>query len=754
LAGKRAAIRAAWWIMLMIAALLLWISVNAARNAETNLRFAAAGPTDRPSAEPIGEAIEPGGGLKTYASDGVLEFAADLSAQLFAVTDLKSGIRWLSSPPTDGEAEVNELGKQIVASPLTVMYTKDGVDVQTAHLLAKKLEWRAYPIANGLQIRYRLPEIGIAFAAEFVLDQGALSVRIPEDSIEELPDAQITSISVFPFFGAAKQGDDGYMVIPDGSGGVTYFNRNHKHFVNDGYSKWIYGSDPTFEELDAPIIEQKLTLPVFGMVKDGGGFIAEIEEGAADARIKVSPPGVLSIPYYRGGFELVYRKSYISKLNNSGKLASFIEVNRITGDRTVRYDFVSGEDVGYADLAGVLRERYAAAWTETNAVGAPLIRMLAGVESRRDTLLQKLNVLTTFDEMIEVAEQLKQRGVNDFALQAAGWYKDGLYGDVPAKFPADGRFGGNEGLKRLLAWGNEHQVDVSLETNVIDIYHGDDSGVPLRTKAVREPGRELHTTHPLGPVGAYATSVNWHYASPGTAERQFVVPELDKLGELGARAVDVSHAGDMLFSDYNQAEPLHRIDTMQYYIRWLGMYRERVGSTGVYYGYGYAAQHADRILGIPIESSGSSMLDESIPFLQLVYHGLRDYYVPPMNRSDDPRRQLLRAVEYGAVPSFELTYRPSADLKWTFYNRLFSSYYEDWLPDVQEAYRAWEEAVKPVQRQHITDHRKVAENVYRTTYADGTEVWVNYGAQAAAVEGVTVEAMNFTVVPGEGGASS
>jgi hypothetical protein len=45
--------------------------------------------------------------------------------------------------------------------------------------------------------------------------------------------------------------------------------------------------------------------------------------------------------------------------------------------------------------------------------------------------------------------------------------------------------------------------------------------------------------------------------------------------------------------------------------------------------------------------------------------------------------------------------------------------------------------------QRLVNHEKLAENVYASTFADGSVVYVNYGSKAVSVKGIRIPAMDF-----------
>ena len=76
-----------------------------------------------------------------------------------------------------------------------------------------------------------------------------------------------------------------------------------------------------------------------------------------------------------------------------------------------------------------------------------------------------------------------------------------------------------------------------------------------------------------------------------------------------------------------------------------------------------------------MEDSGYFFTDETIPFYQMVVHGLIPYSGDPQNLFYDPQLQYLKMVEYGYMPYYQFTMNYSDDLKDTYYSDLFSSSY-------------------------------------------------------------------------------
>ena len=86
--------------------------------------------------------------------------------------------------------------------------------------------------------------------------------------------------------------------------------------------------------------------------------------------------------------------------------------------------------------------------------------------------------------------------------------------------------------------------------------------------------------------------------------------------------------------------------------------------------YDYAATLADVILNVPDGDSGYNVTDEAIPFYQIVYHGYKDYSAAPLNSAYSIRDDVLKSIEYGALPYFKVMYASGDKTKNTEYSYL------------------------------------------------------------------------------------
>jgi hypothetical protein len=157
-------------------------------------------------------------------------------------------------------------------------------------------------------------------------------------------------------------------------------------------------------------------------------------------------------------------------------------------------------------------------------------------------------------------------------------------------------------------------------------------------------------------------------------------------------------------------------------------------------GNAYTLKYADRIIGIPMGSSGFRAAAREIPFYQMVINGYIPYSGKPANTQANQADAFLRMIEYGAYPSYELFYAESQSIRDADNFTLLSGHYKTWS---DEAVRDWE-AVTAVRRtaagSPMVRHEEVIEQVFAVTYENGAKVYVNYRDEDVVVEGILISA--------------
>lgn len=174
--------------------------------------------------------------------------------------------------------------------------------------------------------------------------------------------------------------------------------------------------------------------------------------------------------------------------------------------------------------------------------------------------------------------------------------------------------------------------------------------------------------------------------------------------------------------------------------------KEETGTAVIQGANAYMLDTADFFTRVPLDRYNYVFSEETVPFFPLAVHGLVRYTGDESNLRSD-RDEFLRAIEYGALPTFELTASPSVLLTRTQYNRLYSSRFADWEPQIVDEYELFIRQLGYTVNQLMEDHRQITEGVYETVYEDGTRVIVNYNTRRFTDGDTTVEGQNYLIIP-------
>jgi len=691
---------------------------------------------------------------------------------LMILTNKVSGEAFRSYPEyTEADIKGNVLDKanpiHKLTSPVIVSYTTNG-DSDDGELGINQVNntfKSVNKIENGYQIKYVMAALQIEFVVEFTIDDEGLIVNVPRNGIKEhitdKHEARLLSISILPYFMANRHGDEGYYVLPDGSGALTYFDQPRLTSFSV-YEKRLYGSDINFDiQLKPDYINQNLVMPVAGRVINNSMISMYSTEGEANTSLVMVKPGDYDIPFYGMNYKFLLRQTFLMSMSKTGGSFYQYEDEFGMGDAQVKYYFTYKNDgnLSYVDLAKEARVRLQEDWksdfeteAKTNSEDAPLVnvKVFLGAENKTGGVVDSYKALTTFAQVKEIYEELKSVGIESMSISLLGWQNGGYYGNICDKFPAGKALGGDDELENLLSWAKEENIKVSLDYNTFMLYGAPTNGATLRNSAVRKPGTEYLNSKMETASGAYRSVSDFYVMSPLYYGKNVLMNDIEALKEYGVTGMDLQGMGDMLFTDYNKENALTRQQMMHNVVSYLKTFKENFDSVSVYYGNDYAISIADRVMDIPTESSSLQLLDEQVPFIQIVYHGMVDYYCEPINRSSNENYSFLKALESGSKLSYELTYNSTESLKYTYYDKLFKSEYSLLSEEIAEDYTAVSEYYKSIRNATIENHFRLdaEKEVYCTEYSNGTKVYVNYETSAyiSGVYGVTINANGFLIL--------
>jgi hypothetical protein len=105
--------------------------------------------------------------------------------------------------------------------------------------------------------------------------------------------------------------------------------------------------------------------------------------------------------------------------------------------------------------------------------------------------------------------------------------------------------------------------------------------------------------------------------------------------------------------------------------------------------------------------------------------------------------KFLRTVEAGGGIYSVLSYKDSSELKNTDFNTYYATNYKNQIDYLKTIYKDASRYLNGTYNKEITNHEKLLENVFKTTYSNGSYTIVNYNGYDVDIEGTVVKSKNF-----------
>jgi len=611
---------------------------------------------------------------------------------------------------------------------------------------------------GGVRYNYEFQDLGMTIPVEYKLNEQGLTASVVLEDVREDADNTgyyLMTVSLLPFFGAADVNQDGYILVPDGSGALIYFNNEKASY--GAYSQYIYGRDNGLVTEALTAAAETARMPVFGITNGTDGYLAVISQGDADAYVSAMTSGAGN-SYNNVYASFTYRVFTISTfLFGTGNVdttnvLTLSEVRNPLSRYSVDYLLLSEEELTYVDMA----KAYQAYLVEEEGLSmrtqeaAPFyLELLGGLEMEEYVLGFEVDVmepLTTFAQAEKILEELKGLGVDDLAVKYTGWQEGGLEGKIPSKVTFERKLGGKSAYNSLIETAEANGSLLFMDFDYVNLYKGG-NGYSVNSNAVQT----VNTTP------AYQYTYDWNLLTKNERERwklltpasvqQAATSMLDNADKLKGAHIALSTLGNMLYTDYShKGNAIARSETKEIWKELFRAASEKFDFVMVDDGNIFIAPYVTHIYNVPMNSSQYDIEDEDVPFYQIVLHGYVSYSTEPLNLSAVPEQNVLKAVETGSSLAACLMYADNAILTDSKYNTYFSSYYGTWLGRMAEYYGRTRVLQKLVAQARIEGHKQVVSGVYRTTYSNGIRVYVNYNASDVETDGVLVPAEDFIYV--------
>lgn len=693
------------------------------------------------------------------AENDRLELHYDTVESQIILKDKLTQEEWRSTPDDIAQDKratgVNKINRQsdLIVQYHNTSYVTDQVNSYTGAIKKGDFTWEL--IENGVAIRYYFPKQGFVIPVQYVLEEDCLAASIISEGIEEEvwedPDTDpekkqsVMNVALLPFMGAAGSDDEGYLIIPDGSGALIHFNNGRTGAAI--YQQDVYGRDDALTIRKAATTTYDVNMPLFGIVRNGRALMAVVENGDYQAQLNAMVNGQLtgySNAYFAVQYIHMEANTIMPGSEHSTDVMLPTNTFRDMGNFTVRYYPLAAENATYADVAAAYRAQLGLKESIADAATQQL-EMVASIPSI-DTFLgvpyESVRVLTSYEHAAQTLRDFAAEGLNDLTLRYTGWSKQSVRGKMVTGLDLDNRLGGKKAFDGLRQAVKETGAEMVLAVDLIDIYEDGNGYWSLfaATDSVNSTAKQvpefLQSTGYQDPEGK-----PWYLLSPDK------VPEAArKLAENLSGQVDgvsLSMLGNTVYSSFGKTG-ISRTSAGMYWQQALETLSGKIQTLSAKTASAYAFPYIEQVDATPCASSRFEVTDMEIPFYQMVTHGAMVLYTEPANEDGNVRKALLRAIEYGMYPSWRVIAGDTALLSGTDYASWHAASLDAWREEIKNT-AAWMAPLGVYAGMQMTGHEQVTATLSVTTYANGDMVLVNYGSEDAEHLGVTVPALGYAI---------
>lgn len=699
---------------------------------------------------------EAGNGLTTdgyhvAVENDALSLWLDESNTSLRVLDKKSGYVWGESP-NGYENDLNDMWNGMANAILTIFYF-DADDSENQYSLPEDgVTTICTTEGDVLRFDVSFDQVGISLSFTIQLFNDRFELHMVPDSLRENDENRISRLYFLPFFGSTLHGGtDGYFFVPDGSGALMRFDPNT--FYESPYIARVYGLDSAVDTIngvsdlqarrpnDYLTDEYTASVPVFGVVHGAEQHAAMtvLTDNAEYATISASLAGEI-IPYNYISAYFEYRKMYnkpVSKTN------TIYEPQEEAADITpgMAIYLLSGDDASYNGMARKYRSVLEQEGVLTRQEGAeqdiPLRIEAVAAEIRSGFLFNGTRTLTTLNQAKEIYQRLNTGGINNISFVMSGWQKGGLNGNRYGTTAIQRSVGTASGLHSLADYITGQGGRFSLGLDPIHI-----------NKSQGRISYLVDTTVSKELANYYRQNASVMFQETYVISPRIAANTLTDLAKtLSVYDLSLDSIGKELPSDYSQKQSISRADSLSLFTETMaGIHKDRRLSVAT--PNAYLWKEIDEITAIPMMNSQFAMETDSVPFLQMVLKGYIPYYAPYANEGFYRQTCILRTIEYGAYPSFLVMGAENSQLLKTPLVDRFSLCFDDWEDTIQTTYKKVNTALSAVEGASMEEHRVLASGVVRVRYDNGASVYINYNSEAASVDGITVDGLDFVVKRG------
>jgi len=609
---------------------------------------------------------------------------------------------------------------------------------------------------------------------EFVIEDDRLIVNMPLSEFTTSTPNQPFNFDFMRFFGAGGTDQDGFILVPSGTGGKIMFNNEKQS--EEPFMSAVYGMD-SLMNIIRPQVTQPVRLPVFGIQNEtkGAAFLAQVYRGSALATIGADVAGRTN-SYNHAWFRFTLRASEALAMPGIGGGAAdmmVVQDDIYEGDITIIYHFLTSPDTSNPPGVGAMAEVYRNFLVDTGVL-TPLdgpgnrsfyMDIIGAIDIQRHfmgTPFITTEVMTTLEDagrFVSILNDATDATV-PVQMQLHGWFNRGINHDVA------------KNVRRINSVGSRQEM-LDLNSHLQQSGGGLHPAVNFQFTNYysRNFNRTFESAKDLaGYIGfmsrytmrdsltvRFSPHANdWYLlVHPGALPFHIdrFIPAFHQRTAMDGLAL--TDLGDILTESLFRRDGVDR-ETARIIIReQMRRLSDEIPSLVVFGGNDYSLEFASHLVDVPVHADLQYIIDYEVPFFPMVVHGFIEFAGRSANMREDysPTVVLLNSIATGASPRYTLTAQPTRNAQFSPHERFYSTQYVNWIEAAAHHYNIFNEVHAPLRAETISDFEILAgsylyvggRQVTVTEFSNGTRIYVNNTTNDFDAGGFTIPAEWFVV---------
>ena len=675
---------------------------------------------------------------ESVGKSGLIEMLFDKTTMTVAIKDTNSDNLWTTLPQADASKTLSSSAVEVTLSNgdenLYVLNSQDNSVAfgNASYTITENTVSVKYAISldeeTGKEDIKKLKDKDIRadLTVLYTLRDGSFFVNVSMNTLSLPKSVYLEKVKLLGDFGAYEQsGADDYIFVPDGSGALIMTGVADENF--EPISLSVYGDDLATTN---DISKSNCLVGAFGMKRGNGAFLCIIEQGASIAQIDADRNDDDSFNSVSATFKTtdIYTKQ---NKNSIKKVYGYAYKNEIT----LCYRFLSGKSATYSGMATACREnliRNSVLSTKKVEPESKFLPLVVSLQGGYINSKNKYTVLSNFAQAQDLMTLLKAKGVDNAFLRYNGLYENANNGSTDTFGDFSKKLGSTKEYNELYSYLNSQKFSLFLDTDIIAFdYDKSQTAENLN-------GQRIKLDKNKSAAFPDAISAQGFFTMNKFEKR--VEDILNASFSLDFDGYSLNHMGSYLYSDYSSEFYSRAASSKEIAAQLpvLATQKKLMLDTGNF----FALKTVDIISEIPMSPSKATESNAyvGIPFVQMMLHGICEYSAPAMNIGENMKKDFLKSVEYGCLPSVSwycTPYTTEVDAKY---------YYDSNINDVVSLYIKANSALADIRDARMTAHYKVQDGVYCTEYNNSIKVYVNYTDTAVTINGITINANDCVAI--------